>query len=70
MKENKVLLIKTRRGKIMRILREQYLRDDIEHGIGTKIDQKPNSGKSPFSKGKQHWLLPDTNIFLNNMGKG
>ena len=50
MKENKVLLIKTRRGKIMRILREQYLRDDIEHGIGSKLDQKPAIGKSPFSK--------------------
>ena len=26
----------------MRILREHYLRDDIEHGIGNQLEQKPS----------------------------
>ena len=67
MKENKVLLIKTRGGKIMRILREHYLRDDIEHGIGNELDKLPSNNKpNKFCK-TNYWILPDTNIFLNNI---
>ena len=66
MKENKVLIVKTHGGKIMRILREHYLRDDIKHGIGTQLDKSPSNEPNKFCKSK-HWILPDTNIFLNNI---
>ena len=67
MKENKILLIKTRSGKIMRILREHYIREDIEHGIGSVLDKSPITNPPNSICSKNHWILPDTNIFLNNM---
>ena len=51
----------------MRILREHYLRDDIEHGIGAALDKSPDSNPPNSIISKNHWILPDTNIFLNNM---
>ena len=66
MKENKVLLLKTRRGKIMRVIREHYLRDDIEDGIGSALEKVPNNLPNSFCK-KNHWIIPDTNVFLHNM---
>ena len=51
----------------MRILREHYLRDDIEHGIGNELDKLPSNNKpNKFCK-TNYWILPDTNIFLNNI---
>ena len=67
MKENKVILLKTRRGKIMRVIREHYLRDDIEHGIGAQLDKTPNDNKPNNYCARHHWILPDTNVFLHNM---
>ena len=66
MKENKIIMVKTRRGKIMRVIREHYLRDDIEHGIGTGLEKEPGNSPNSFCSQK-HWLLPDTNVFLKNM---
>lgn len=66
MKENKVVIVKTRGGKILRLIKEHYLRDDIDHGIGTALDSCPENRPNSFC-GKPHWLLPDTNVFLHNL---
>ena len=50
MKENKVVIVKTRGGKILRLMKEHYLRDDIEHGIGAALDSSPENRPNSFCK--------------------
>lgn len=50
----------------MRVIREHYLRDDIEHGIGAQLDKTPENKPNQYCS-KSHWILPDTNVFLHNM---
>ncbi|KAH0833322.1 hypothetical protein J3R83DRAFT_12388 [Lanmaoa asiatica] len=66
---------KTSRGKVIKVLRERYLRDDIYCGIiacricaGAVKPVLPTAGESThkqFTTG--HYVLPDTNIFLSQM---
>ncbi|KAH7884979.1 hypothetical protein F5I97DRAFT_1937308 [Phlebopus sp. FC_14] len=66
---------KTARGKVVKVLRERYLRDDIYCGIrqcricpGHADAVLPASGDAThttFSTG--HYVLPDTNVFLSQM---
>ncbi|KAG9315316.1 hypothetical protein JVU11DRAFT_4455 [Chiua virens] len=66
---------KTTRGKVIKVLRERYLRDDIYCGIiacrictGVVNPILPSAGDSThkqFTTG--HYVLPDTNIFLAQM---
>ncbi|KAI0758758.1 RNB-domain-containing protein [Fomes fomentarius] len=66
---------KTARGKVIKVLRERYLRDDVVCGIHScklcaseQDTALPSSGslKHPsFPDG--HFVLPDTNIFLAQM---
>ncbi|RDX49603.1 RNB-domain-containing protein [Lentinus brumalis] len=66
---------KTARGKVIKVLRERYLRDDVSCGIHScqvcASEQEsvlPSSGSlehPSFPNG--HFLLPDTNIFLSQM---
>ncbi|KIM82109.1 hypothetical protein PILCRDRAFT_821006 [Piloderma croceum F 1598] len=66
---------KTARGKVIKVLRERYLRDDVGCGIeGCGIcpsateEILPASGDlqhKVFPKG--HFILPDTNVFLAQM---
>ncbi|GJE98679.1 RNB-domain-containing protein [Phanerochaete sordida] len=68
---------KTARGKVIKVLRERYLRDDVSCGIHScrecaSIDESkptlPSSGSlehSSFANG--HFVLPDTNVFLAQM---
>ncbi|KAH9911776.1 RNB-domain-containing protein [Epithele typhae] len=66
---------KTARGKVIKVLRERYLRDDVACGIhscGICTSDKdvvlPSSGSlghPSFPDG--HFIIPDTNIFLGQM---
>ncbi|KAJ7151585.1 hypothetical protein C8R46DRAFT_1166474 [Mycena filopes] len=66
---------KTARGKVIKVLRERYLRDDVGCGIqncstcdDSSADPLPYSGDTQhksFPEG--HFVLPDTNIFLSQM---
>ncbi|PPQ74156.1 hypothetical protein CVT24_012874 [Panaeolus cyanescens] len=66
---------KTARGKVIKVLRERYLRDDVSCGIkGCRECSTPDAEALPeqgdlnhpaFPKG--HYILPDTNVFLAQM---
>ncbi|KAF8442330.1 RNB-domain-containing protein [Boletus edulis BED1] len=66
---------KTSKGKVIKVLRERYLRDDIYCGIiacricaGAVNPVLPAAGDTThkqFTTG--HYVLPDTNIFLSQM---
>ncbi|EIW76973.1 RNB-domain-containing protein [Coniophora puteana RWD-64-598 SS2] len=66
---------KTARGKVIKVLRERYLREDVYCGItGCRTcttaegEGLPHSGErdhKAFPKG--HYVLPDTNVFLSQM---
>ncbi|KAL9693559.1 hypothetical protein quinque_012844 [Culex quinquefasciatus] len=70
---NRVFMKKTRKGGIIKVVREHYLRDDIACGIGscglcstsegrTLLDEAPQPGSSAFTA--PHYLMLDTNIIL------
>ncbi|KAH8115063.1 hypothetical protein DFH11DRAFT_1508069 [Phellopilus nigrolimitatus] len=66
---------KTARGKVVKVLRERYLRDDVACGIegcsacneasGTRLPALGESGHRLYPTG--HFVLPDTNVFLHQM---
>ncbi|KAF7306440.1 Exosome complex exonuclease dis3 [Mycena indigotica] len=66
---------KTARGKVIKVLRERYLRDDIGCGIqGCGDCENSTSDPLPFTGDTQHnaypdghYILPDTNVFLHQM---
>ena len=74
MLRSKVFLKKTKRGKIVKIVREHYLRDDIWCGIEQcpGCQQQQNIlESSPVSKSKlcpfPHYIVPDTNVVLHQV---
>ncbi|KAF9529933.1 hypothetical protein CPB83DRAFT_925381 [Crepidotus variabilis] len=63
---------KTAKGKVFKVLRERYLRDDVSCGIDgckichdTPLPSYGDKNHSSFPDG--HFLLPDTNVFLSQM---
>ncbi|KAJ7651983.1 hypothetical protein DFH06DRAFT_995753 [Mycena polygramma] len=66
---------KTARGKVIKVLRERYLRDDVGCGIqncsscdNSTADTLPFSGDTQHKSFPQgHFVLPDTNVFLSQM---
>ncbi|EIN05091.1 RNB-domain-containing protein [Punctularia strigosozonata HHB-11173 SS5] len=70
---------KTARGKVIKVIRERYLRDDVGCGIEDcrECEHAPSGSASnflPISGDRQHasfphghFVLPDTNIFLAQM---
>ncbi|KAF8637547.1 hypothetical protein AX17_002754 [Amanita inopinata Kibby_2008] len=71
---------KTARGKVIKVLRERYLRDDVGCGIKgcticaglaemnreqTLLPAEGDASHPAFPEG--HFVLPDTNIFLSQM---
>ncbi|KAG8856923.1 exosome catalytic subunit dis3 [Tulasnella sp. 330] len=72
---------KTARGRVVKVLRERYLRDDVACGIkscslcseqyeasGSQEPSLPPAGHRKHSQFPQgHFILPDTNIFLHQM---
>ncbi|KDN46757.1 hypothetical protein RSAG8_04137, partial [Rhizoctonia solani AG-8 WAC10335] len=69
---------KTARGKVLKVLRERYVRDDIQCGIEkcetcysfTEGDASPLSSTGDLTHGQfptGHFIIPDTNVFLHQM---
>ena len=69
---------KTKRGRIIKIVREHYLRDDIT--CGSEICEKCDvtTGQTPLPSspalksklcGDPHYLIPDTNVVLHQVSK-
>ncbi|KAJ6627006.1 hypothetical protein B0H10DRAFT_2173887 [Mycena sp. CBHHK59/15] len=66
---------KTARGKVIKVLRERYLRDDVGCGIqNCSSCENSTTNPLPFSGNTQHklfpeghFVLPDTNVFLAQM---
>ncbi len=71
---NKSFVKKTRKGSIVKVVREHYLRDDIWCGSQacTQCKQEgPILNKSPVIDSDlcqfSHYLLPDTNVVLHQV---
>lgn len=73
---NKIFLKKTKKGSILKIVREHYLRDDIACGsscceICDYDEKEPVLSKSPGNRSQQfsdeHYIIPDTNVVLHQI---
>ncbi|XP_060606193.1 exosome complex exonuclease RRP44-like [Ruditapes philippinarum] len=73
---NKIFLKKTKKGSILKIVREHYLRDDISCGSeccescvhdekGPVLKEKPENPSCQFDK--EHYIIPDTNVVLHQI---
>ncbi|XP_052815273.1 exosome complex exonuclease RRP44-like [Mya arenaria] len=73
---NKIFLKKTKKGSILKIVREHYLRDDISCGSalcekclhepkGPSLEESPVNQSTLFDK--HHYLIPDTNVVLHQI---
>ncbi|WWC59353.1 uncharacterized protein I303_101905 [Kwoniella dejecticola CBS 10117] len=70
---------KTARGKVLNILRERYLRDDIPCGVEgcqvcidypgyrSVLPLKGYTDHTKYGQGQGHWLVIDTNIVLHQI---
>ncbi len=61
---------KTRHGKILKIVRENYLRNDVEHGLGAKLCQNSaenSPGNSLNCTTNACIIVVDTNVVLNQI---
>ena len=76
MLKTKTFVKKTRKGGVMKIVREQYLRDDVWCGVKNcshcsqaineaVLEIKPESNSSRFKY--PHFVVPDTNIALHQV---
>lgn len=65
---SKVLMVKTKSGKVLKIMREHYLRDDIRNGLHDEVnamDRNPSLESSLI--GTEHYLVLDTNVVLKQI---
>ncbi len=79
MLKSKVYMKKTKKGRILKIVREHYLRDDIWCGspliplldAEAYREEKISLEESPESHSSlckfPHYLLPDTNVILHQV---
>ena len=54
---------KTAKGKVLKVVREHYLRDDIFSG--TELDPACDPESYKLSPAAKHYLLIDTNVALH-----
>ena len=76
MQKSKSFVKKTKRGAVVRVEREHYLRDDIWCGVkgcGTCKHQAPPLEECPLFSAESdlcphpHFLVPDTNVVLHQL---
>lgn len=65
---------KTKKGAVLKVVREHYLRDDIWCGVkgcGKCKDKAPPLDTSPATEcelfSEPHYVLPDTNVVLHQL---
>ena len=56
---------KTAKGKVLKVVREHYLRDDIFSG--TELDPACDPESHKLSPAAKHYLLIDTNVALHQV---
>ena len=74
--KSKSIVKKTKRGAVLKVVREVYLRDDIGCGVEgcgrcKHHQQKPVLDRSPARESElvaePHFLVPDTNVVLHQL---
>lgn len=65
MLQSKAFVKKTRKGKVLKIVREHYLRDDI--WSGSPLDAECDQDAVKLSASAAHYLIVDTNIVLQQV---
>ena len=81
---DRIFMKKTRRGQLLKIVREHYLRDDLSCGSqlctnvtcsnqnnaqkSMVLHAKPESASNLFKM--PHYIVPDTNIILHQVFDG
>ena len=72
---NKTFVKKTKRGAVVKVVREHYLRDDVWCGVSgcgqckqgdPLLDTHPDT-LSDLCSGRPHIILPDTNVVLHQV---
>ena len=74
MQKSKSFVKKTKKGAIVKVVREHYLRDDVWCGVsgcGRCKHESPPLDSCPVSLSelspKPHFLVPDTNVVLHQL---
>lgn len=65
MLQSKAFVKKTRKGKVLKVVREHYLRDDI--WSGSPLDAECDQDAVKLSASAAHYLIVDTNIVLQQV---
>ena len=65
MLQSKAFVKKTRKGKVLKVVREHYLRDDI--WSGSPLDAECDQDAVKLSASAAHYLIVDTNVVLQQV---
>ena len=65
MLQRKSFVKKTRKGQVLKVVREHYLRDDI--ASGSPLDPDCDAAAAKLSATARHYLVVDTNIVLQQV---
>ena len=65
MLQRKSFVKKTRKGQVLKVVREHYLRDDISSG--SPLDPDCDAAAVKLSATARHYLVVDTNIVLQQV---
>lgn len=65
MLQSKSFVKKTKKGQVLKVVREHYLRDDIYSG--SPLDPECIASAVKLSDSASHYLLIDTNVALHQM---
>eukprot|EP00736_Rhodelphis_marinus_P013737 Rmarinus@m.21213 len=63
----KSFMKRSRKGSVMKVIREHYLRDDVYCGSPLCPVCRNPSNKSSFDRKVTEYLVPDTNVILNQI---
>lgn len=67
MLQSRSFVKKTKKGKVLKVVREHYLRDDIYSG--SPLDPECDQAAAKLSASAPHYLIVDTNIVLQQVRK-
>ena len=67
MLQNKSFVKKTRKGAVVKVVREHYLRDDIPTGSSLDPDCPPDQARLGAGDDTLHYLIIDTNVALHQL---
>ncbi len=65
MLQSRSFVKKTKKGKVLKVVREHYLRDDIYSG--SPLDPECDQDAVKLSPSAPHYLVVDTNIVLQQV---